>query len=318
MPTIRPGTVEDGLATLEAAGAGMGAPELHPEAAEAAEPAGPSHLRLGEILIRRALIDQDDLALALAQQDLEGRDAPLGRLLVNLGAISDVTLTAALAEQSGLAVVDLDDVRPDQALFGRLTYDVALRLRALPIESRDGTVVVAVAEPPTRDFRREIVRLLEARVDFVLALPEALQRATALAFAAPSASQSFFVDAPLDLVPATGARYVPASPDPSTDHQVPEADVVAPDAPDATLQWLLTFAADARARSLHLLTEPAGVSVRARVDGDMQDVMELPTPGGALLVGRVLRARSRSHSTRPSCKWRPCRPRNRTSARCLP
>ena len=75
---------------------------------EPSEPGRPSHLRLGEILIRRGLIDQDDLALGLAQQDLDDHDLPLGRLLVNLGAISDETLTSALAEQSGLAVVDLE------------------------------------------------------------------------------------------------------------------------------------------------------------------------------------------------------------------
>ncbi|HEX5586734.1 MAG TPA: hypothetical protein VFZ17_05460 [Acidimicrobiia bacterium] len=255
----------------------------------------PSHLRLGEILIRRGHIDQDDLALALSQQDLDDHDLPVGRLLVALGAISDETLTNALSEQSGLPVVDLDALTPDADLLGRLSREVALQLDVLPLEQREGAVVVAVAEPPTRELRREIGRRLGARAQVVLATPAALHRAIDRAFPAesnralaPSASE------PLDLIPSTGVRY-----------EVGTSDEVAriggraagrpalepvPEAPDRILEWLVTSAVESGARSVHVLTQPECVLVRARVGRDMRDLVELPEPAGSMLVSRLFRS----------------------------
>ena len=73
-----------------------------------ARPAGsPSPLRIGELLLRRALIDHDDLTLALSEQSLSVQSPPLGRLLVGLGAIDEDVLVQTLAEQSGMRIVDL-------------------------------------------------------------------------------------------------------------------------------------------------------------------------------------------------------------------
>ncbi len=88
-----------------------------------ARPAGtPSPLRIGELLLRRALIDQDDLALALSEQELSSGSAPIGRLLVRLGAIDEDVLTVTLAEQSGMRIVDIDrHTPPEPSTLGRLT-----------------------------------------------------------------------------------------------------------------------------------------------------------------------------------------------------
>ena len=121
----------------------------------------------------------DDLARALSEQDVDDEDLPLGRLLVERGAITEATLTRALAEQSGLPVVDLELLTPDPDVVAGLSKEVASRLLALPLERRHDVTIVAVAEPPTRDFRREIIRVLHARVDFVLAVPSSLRSSAA-------------------------------------------------------------------------------------------------------------------------------------------
>src|SRR5262245_61597923 len=245
----------------------------------------PSHLRLGEILIRRGFIGQDDLALALSQQDLEGRDVPLGRHLVNLGAISDDTLTEALSEQSGLSVVDLRERAPDRSATDRVAPDVARRLRALPIEHHQHAIVVAVAEPPTRELRREIGRQLGVRAEFVLAVPGALDDAIDEAY--PISRVAPFGPGPLDLVPATGAVYVPMPEEPS-DPPTPAEDV---GGDDAAITWLLALVHDLDAvTAIHVQNEADGTRVRARADGELTDLLMLQEPVGTLLVGRILAA----------------------------
>jgi hypothetical protein len=260
----------------------------------------PSHLRLGEILIRHGHIDQDDLALALSQQDLDDHDLPLGKLLVALGAISDETLTRALSEQSGLAVVDLDGFTPDADAVGRVSRDVALQLEMLPLELRGGAIVVALAEPPSRDLRREISRRLHARAQVVLATPVGLRRAIERAFPAEAERTTAFSPAvsvaPLDLIPSTGVRYERGAPDDVMRIVARDADVAAAalepggESPDRILEWLVGAAVESGARSLHVLSNPGGVLVRARVDHDMCDLVELPEPAGSMLVARLLRS----------------------------
>ncbi len=236
------------------------------------EAPGPSHLRLGEILIRHGLIEQDDLALALAHHDGDDHDLPLGRRLIERGAISEATLTRALAEQSGLPVVDLDLRTPDPALVAGLCEEVALRLLALPLERRHDVTVVAVGAPPTRDFRREISRVLHAHVDFVLAVPSALRVAIARAYATPPPT-----DEPRDEPHAE-----------RTDE--PQLGLDEVDEVGTALTWLLSLARDHRAHALQLHAEGGGIRVRARIERDMRDLVELPAPAASLLVRRVLAA----------------------------
>ncbi|MET0628471.1 MAG: hypothetical protein ABW033_08445 [Acidimicrobiia bacterium] len=262
--------------------------QLQPEPSVAGQSSGrPSHLRLGEILIRHGHIDQDDLALALSQQDLDDHDMPLGKLLVTLGAISDETLTQALSEQSGLPIVDLEGFTPDADVVGRVSKEVALQLEMLPMELRDGAIVVALAEPPSRDLRREIGRRLRARAQIVLATPVGLQHAIERAFPAEPT--------PLDLIPSTGVRYERPAPGDvmrivARDADVPAVLAPGPDAPDRILEWLVGAAVESGARSLHVLSQPGGVLVRARVDQDMCDLVQLPEPAGSMLVARLLRS----------------------------
>jgi hypothetical protein len=246
--------------------------------------AGPSHLRLGEILIRNGLIAQDDLALALSQQDVEDHDLPLGRLLVELGAITDATLTRALAEQSGLPVVDLDLLTPDPDVVTGLSEETATSLLALPLERRHDMTIVAVGEPPTRDFRREIVRVLHTRVDFVLAVPSALRAAIERVYAVRTPT------------PAEPSRDEPTVFEALGLEEVDDTGDTAPAlipleraarTSDTAIAWLLTLAREHGANALQLHAEPNAVRVRGRIDTETRDLIELPEPAATLLVRRV-------------------------------
>src|SRR4051794_34292193 len=69
------------------------------------EPAIAGQPRLGEILVQHSRVTHKQVAEALLQQSASGK--PIGRLLVQLGALSDRELALSLAEQLQLALVDL-------------------------------------------------------------------------------------------------------------------------------------------------------------------------------------------------------------------
>jgi type II secretory ATPase GspE/PulE/Tfp pilus assembly ATPase PilB-like protein len=261
-----------------------------------ARPAGsPSPLRIGELLVRRALIDPNDLALALSEQELSTGSAPLGRLLVRLGAIDEDDLTVTLAEQSGMRVVDLDrDPPPESSVLSRITREAAFRLQALPLRYEEGGLVIALAEPPSRDVRREILKLSGRQADFVLAnarlLADAIERwypHPSLVNAAPPAGADTTIDLQLRRTVTPSLHF-------QSNGRVDIAGVhgtsaIAP-ASDRVVAWLLAHAADVGASAIHLVEEPPDLRVRVSVNGRMRDTTVLPAATGDILVRRVLRA----------------------------
>jgi hypothetical protein len=266
-------------------------------------------------LIRRGLIDQDDLALALGLQGLDESNGHLGRILVELGAITEEILVAALAEQSGLLVADLN-VTPDAELLASMSRELACRFGALPLTRCGDGVVVAVAEPPTREFRRDLSRQLHAHLEFVLATPDALH--ALIDRSLPPAIHVTGGDTgdALDVVPSTGTRFEPGpelvsrartahrTEHPTTKPQGAPNPIpmtrsaswdCAPDTPttctrDSVTDWLIRNASTAGATSVHLVSVPNGLRLRLRVDGEMRDELDIPEPAGALLLERIANA----------------------------
>ena len=81
---------------------------------------------LGELLVGRGLVSEDQLGEALTKQTTSGKR--LGNLLVELGLLGERALTEVLAEQLGLAVVDLSRATMDPEVVALLSEEDARRL----------------------------------------------------------------------------------------------------------------------------------------------------------------------------------------------
>jgi type II secretory ATPase GspE/PulE/Tfp pilus assembly ATPase PilB-like protein len=257
--------------------------ERETQASEPTRTAGaPSPLRIGELLRRNGLIDHDDLALALSEQELRSDSPPLGRVLLHLGAIDEATLTAALAEQFGMRVVDLRrEADPDPSVLARITREAAFRLQALPLRYEDGQLVVVVAEPPTREARREISMLSGRQPVFVLASAQALGAALDRWFPHPSTLVADLPERPDAALDAEPLRQEVRS------RRSASAGVRVD---DRVVAWLLAHAGDLGATSVHLVEGPSELSIRVRVDRGMLETAVLPATAGSILVRRVLAA----------------------------
>src|ERR671910_195890 len=101
---------------------------------------------LGQILIDQGILTEDQLRIALLEQTKQ--HIPVGRLLVQLGFVSEATLRDALSEKLGLQSVDLARIIVDPAALKQLPRDMARRNRMFPValDRNQQKFIVALAD----------------------------------------------------------------------------------------------------------------------------------------------------------------------------
>lgn len=100
-------------------------------------------LRLGELMIQQGLISQDQLRIALIEQ--EQNNIPLGRQLVRLGFVSENMVRDLVAHTIGQESVDLTTVVADVDALSMVPEDFSRRYHLLPVAYEDATKTMIVA-----------------------------------------------------------------------------------------------------------------------------------------------------------------------------
>jgi type II secretory ATPase GspE/PulE/Tfp pilus assembly ATPase PilB-like protein len=103
-------------------------------------------LRLGELMVQQGLISQDQLRIALIEQ--EQNDIPLGRQLVRLGFVSETMVRDLVAHTIGQESIDLTTVVADGDALKMVPEDFSRRYHLLPVayEESNKTMIVAMAD----------------------------------------------------------------------------------------------------------------------------------------------------------------------------
>ncbi len=226
---------------------------------------------LGNLLVAAAIVTQDQIDAALAEQAGSGK--PLGRVLVERGQLSEVDLARALAAELGLEFVDLAEYPVDRAAIGLIPEPVARRYRALPVGWAEGRLVVAMADPTNVFALDDIRALTKAEVQAVVVtkdqLLEALDRFYRLEGEAGEVAQI----AADELTVADAAAQV---------REVVE------DAPIVRfVNLLITQAVTDRASDIHVEPAEADLRIRFRVDGVLHEVMRSPRSIQAGVISRL-------------------------------
>jgi type II secretory ATPase GspE/PulE/Tfp pilus assembly ATPase PilB-like protein len=100
-------------------------------------------LRLGELMIQQGLISQDQLRIALIEQ--EQNNIPLGRQLVRLGFVSENMVRDLVAHTIGQESIDLTTVVADVDALSMVPEDFSRRYHLLPVAYEDATKTMIVA-----------------------------------------------------------------------------------------------------------------------------------------------------------------------------
>ena len=105
---------------------------------------------LGQILITRGILSEDQLRIALLEQMKANQ--PIGKLLVSLGFVSEATLREALSESLGRQSIDLSNAIVDPQALKFVPRDVAKRHHLLPLDYDEASQRLTLAASDTRDI----------------------------------------------------------------------------------------------------------------------------------------------------------------------
>ncbi len=222
--------------------------------------------RLGELLVRRGLITQEQLDEALAVQAREG--GRLGEVLTHHLLVDERRIAQVLAEQKGLEFVNLAGYPIDREAVSRIPERLARRALVIPLGYRDDAVVLAMADP------LDVQTIDDVRVRTGRQVIPVVATAAQIQYAIDKYITS--VDAFQDVVVAA-----------EEEHEQEVAEVEA-DVPIVRLvNQLIREAVMEGASDIHVEPGESSIRVRYRVDGVLHEVMQLPLAVRAGLVSRI-------------------------------
>ncbi len=241
---------------------------------------------IGEILVTRGYVTPEQLTAAVeAQRGLPTPEA-LGDTLVSMGYLSQRDKWRSLAEQWGVEFVDLETFPVDPDVVKQVGQEICRRYKAIPISRSHGRIVVAMREPNDIYAIDALRLILGADVDPVLAEEEDILGAISRFYqndgTAKDVVNNMLRDIDLDNVEAITAK------DQSDDVSVEQMRELVEEAPIVRLaNLILSQAVGDGASDIHIEPTREGVRVRYRVDGILQEAMQLPKKAQASLISRV-------------------------------
>jgi type IV pilus assembly protein PilB len=263
-------------------------------------------LQIGQILIQKGLITEQQLNEALAMQ--KQTTQRIGELLVDLGHLDQRQLYEALAEQQGIPFVDMTRYSVDPAIAQLLDRGTAERHQSLPLARGDGTIKVAMAEPDNVIALDDLKMRLQVPVEPALAAPDALKQAITRAYESASGPASTAAAAPrrgaggdatfsgLDIGKLTesirDSRSLGMEEDLASEtEQRIETDRLTDMTEEAPIikitKLLIQRAIQERASDIHVEPMRKGVRIRYRIDGVLHEVLPLPRYVHAPLISRL-------------------------------
>jgi type II secretion system protein E len=129
-------------------------------------------MNLGELLRQRGVIDDDQLRRASA----EAGGRRLDRALIELNFATEDKVLKVLAEEFGLAYIDLKNVEIDLELLSRFPARDIFRHTVMPLGRRNGSVQVATSDPFDLDALNELSATSGYHLEPVLARREDIAR----------------------------------------------------------------------------------------------------------------------------------------------
>jgi len=226
-------------------------------------------MRLGRLLVRAGVIDDSQLAEAVAQA--EGR--PLPHVLAELGYATETRVAQAIAESMGLAFVDIGSYDLDPAASILLSSDLMKRYIVLPVKFQDEELVVAMADP-ANIFAIDDLRIVTGKeIRPVVAVESDLLQAIDRF----SAQQANVGDMVGDLEQAIS---------------VGSGDEVGEDAGEESavarfMNQVVTDAIRQGAGDIYIEPSETEVRVRFRIDGVCQEINRLPKKMHRQLISRL-------------------------------
>jgi hypothetical protein len=132
--------------------------------------------------MRHRAINEDQLARAIDQQKKKGGD--VGRILVDMGYVTEELLLRAQAHQLGIPLVDPVKNPPPEELTACMTAIVAERFKVIPVggNAQNRLLRIATSAPNDAEAIAEIARMTGYRIELAAATTKSILQAIQVAY----------------------------------------------------------------------------------------------------------------------------------------
>ena len=222
----------------------------------------PQPRQLGQVLIAKGILSEDQLRIALLEQMKSNQ--PIGKLLVSLGFVSEATLRDALSESLGKQSIELSNAIIDPSALKIVPREIAKRHHLLPLDFDAERLRLTVAIADINDIVAldKVRALVEGplEIDTLLAGETEIDRSIDIAY-----GYELSIDGILNEI-ETGEidfRGLQAS---SDEYSQPVVRLI---------DSILTDAVKREASDIHFEPESGFLRIRYRIDGMLRQVRSL-------------------------------------------
>ena len=226
---------------------------------EPKRPALRKRIRLGDLLLQRGVITQEQMDAALKAQKESGYK--LGRQLIELGYVSEDRILQELSEQLNIPWVDPNDYDLDPEVTEKLPESYARRFVALILEETADDFLVAMADPSDLIAYDEINRILPKPVRVAYARESSLNELINLIYRRSSEINTIAEEISQEINPEEDIDL----------SALPLGEGRASTPVVRLLQSLFEDAVQVGASDIHIEPEEKSLRVRTRRDGILQE-----------------------------------------------
>jgi MSHA biogenesis protein MshE len=222
------------------------------------DPRNKKKLRLGELLVEKSIITDEQLQQALAEQKRTGRK--LGRVLTDLDLVREEKLHEVLAQSLQIPFIDVRQLTLDRAAVRLLPEVHARRYRALVLQSDARGLLIGMADPTDLMAYDELSNRLKQPMRLALVKEADLLKTMDVVYRRTDEIASI----------AQEVREELREGDIDLESLIAEEGSV--DAPVIRLiQTMFQDAVQVRASDLHIEPGESALRIRQRVDGALQE-----------------------------------------------
>lgn len=237
-------------------------------------------VRLGDLLIRKGYLNDEQLQVALEHQRTNRGDKLLGEVIVELELCTEEQVLECLAIEFDVPYVQLDNRMFDAKIFETFPREFIEKHTILPLFKVAGTLTVAVAEP-TNVFLLDQLRDM-ARCDVQIAIASAKDIRRTVQTYMPN-TRVFVID---DIIDDANSDCVELIED-SIDDIGFESELGDQSPIIRLVNYVIYNAVRDGASDIHIEPTERRVRVRQRVDGVLHQSLDLPIHLAPAVASRV-------------------------------
>ncbi len=239
-------------------------------------------VKLGEMLLKAGLIDQEQLTEALESQKANGEK--LGFNLVQLGYVQEDDITQLLSEQYGVPSINLRHFEIEESVINLIPSEVAQKYLVVPVNRTGATLTISMADP-TNVFAMDDIKFMTGyNVEPVVASEIAIREAIDKYYGSSHAMELKKVMD--EMAEAEAEALEVLEEDEELDTNALEA--ATEEAPVVKLvNIILTDSIKKIASDIHLEPYEKDFRVRFRIDGVLYEIMHPPMKLKDAITSRI-------------------------------